>query len=161
MNDDNISLHDIIYDPGSTTKAFKLFSSDYSLDILFSGFADELFKRIVVIKLDSIPVMVASSTTKPTDLLFLDILQNSATRPIGVRLFGDDSGISRGEMIVNKTTTAYVTDPIVLEYLEHIVPNGELYFRQSIFSYEDEQMRLDEYVLPGLEYIIDKYNNIK
>lgn len=148
----------ILYDPGSTTKAFKFLTSDYTLDVLFSQVEDGHFKRVVVIKLDQIPVMVALSMTNICNPLFLDILQNSATTPIGVRLFASDSSISRGIMQVTKISLALVFDNTIKQYISTIADINEIYHRQSVFSHENETLELHEYVLPGLKEILAKYS---
>ncbi len=153
----NMNCDDIVYDPGSTTKAFKFLTDDYKLDILYSGFEGDLFKRTIVIKLDDVAVMVATSETKNSDSLFLDILQNANTTPIGVKLFSPQYGIKRGDMVVTKRTIAAIDDQIVLNYIKKLEIKEDLYFRTSIFSCDKQNMELKEYILPGLEQIINKY----
>jgi chorismate-pyruvate lyase len=153
-----MNWHDIVYDPGSTTKAFKILTSDYKLDVLFSDFDNNLFKRVIVINLDQVPVMVALSATKITNNLFLDILQNAHTTPIGLRLFAPDSCIRRGSMLVSTLDISEISDQTILNYLHTINHDNQLYFRSSIFTYGHETMYLGEYILPGLKQIIDKYN---
>jgi len=152
-----MNWHDIVNDPGSTTQAFKFLSSDYRLEVLFSDFEQEVFKRIIVIKLDNIPVMVASSETHISNAIFLDILQNSQTTPIGVRLFDPKSGIKRGSMFVKQIDLAEVEDPIVVKYISTLINNEELYFRTSTFRADKQTMNLKEYVLPGLKLIVNRY----
>lgn len=148
---------DVINDPGSTTKAFKILSTDYELEVLSSKEDGGLFKRVVVIKLDQVPVMVALSQTSIDSLVFLDILKNAATTPIGVKLFAPNSQIVRGKMAVKNITLNQIQDKVIRDYLEPIVTNeSELYHRQSVFSYKTQTMKLIEYVLPGLKQIVEK-----
>ncbi|MCC2625440.1 MAG: hypothetical protein K0R14_1313 [Burkholderiales bacterium] len=152
-----MSWKDIVYDPGSTTKAFKVLTDDYKLDILYSDFEGDLFKRTIVIRLDDVPVMIATSETRKSNSLFLDILQNANTTPIGVKLFSPEFCIKRGEMMVTQRSIAAIDDNIVLDYIKRLKVNEELYFRISTFSYNKQSMELKEYILPGLEQIINKY----
>jgi chorismate-pyruvate lyase len=152
-----MSWDDIVYDPGSTTKVFKFLTDDYKLDILYSGFAGDLFRRTIVIKLDDVPVMIATSETKKSDELFLDILQNTNTTPIGVKLFSPQYSIKRGEMIVTKRIIAAIDDQVILDYIKKLEVKEELYFRTSMFTYNKQSMELKEYILPGLEQIVNKY----
>lgn len=149
---------DIVYDPGSTTRAFKVLSTDYKLEVLFSDFESDSFKRTIVISLDSVPVMVASSITNQESPIFLDILQNSQSIPIGVRLFAPDSGISRGEMKVTPVELYDIDDRFVVSYIQSLEIDKDLYYRESTFKHGTQLMQLKEYVLPGLKYIIDKKN---
>src|SRR6185437_4361315 len=154
-----MNWEDIVYDPGSTTKAFKYLTDNYTLEILFSGFDGELFKRTIVIKLDDIPVMIATSETKVSNDLFLDILQNAQTTPIGVKLFSPKLGIKRGDMIVTQRNIAAIDDILISNYMKALGMDKEFYFRTSTFTYDTQTMELKEYILPGLELIINKYNS--
>ncbi len=148
---------DIVYDLGSTTKAFKYLSDDYKLEILYSDFEGDLFKRIIVIKLDDIPVMIAISETNISDGLFLDILQNAYTTPIGTKLFSPELGIKRGDMRVIRVNIADINDHLISCYIKELGVAGELYLRISRFTCKKQTMELKEYILPGLEVIINKY----
>lgn len=152
-----MNWEDIVYDPGSTTKAFKFLGTSYNLEILFSDFEGEMFKRAIIIKLDNIPVMVAISKTHISSELFLNILQNAQTTPIGVRLFAPKSGITRGLMEVQKIDIAAIDDEIATGYINALGMSGELYFRTSTFTANGTQtMNLTEYILPGLKFIINQ-----
>ncbi|HLX52917.1 MAG TPA: hypothetical protein VKR58_03200 [Aquella sp.] len=152
-----MNWEDIVYDPGSTTKAFKYLTDDYKLEILFSGFDNGLFKRTIVIKLDDTPVMIATSGTKASNDLFLDILQNAHTTPIGVKLFSPQLGIRRGDMIVTQKALRTIDDEVISDYMKTLDIDKDLYFRTSTFTHDEQSMELKEYILPGLKLIIDKY----
>lgn len=152
-----MNWEDIVYDPGSTTKAFKYLTDKYTLDILFSGFDGELFKRTIVIKLDDIPVMIATSETIVSNDLFLDILQNAHTTPIGVKLFSPKLGIKRGDMTVTQRDITTIDDVLISNYIKALGVDKNLYYRASSFTHDKQTMELKEYILPGLEVIINKY----
>lgn len=154
-----MNLEQIIYDPGSTTKAFKYLTDDYKLEILFSGFDKNLFKRTIVIKLDDIPVMLAVSETQVSNDLFLDILQNAHHTPIGVKLFSPELAIKRGEMQVTQINVEMIDDLIVANYIKALNISERLFYRTSIFTSNMQIMELKEYILPGLEVIINNYND--
>jgi len=154
-----MNWEDIVYDPGSTTKAFKYLTDNYKLDILYSDFDGELFKRTIVIKLDDIPVMIATSETKASNKLFLDILQNAHTTPIGVKLFSPQLGIRRGDMMVTQRSIAAIKDGVISNYMKTLGVDKDLYFRTSMFTHDKQAMELKEYILPGLKLIIDKYKD--
>ena len=149
---------DFVNDPGSTTKAFKLLTTDYKLEILSSNFTVSGFERIIVIKLDKIPVMVAISTTSHKDCLFLDILKNAENTPIGVKLFEQGSSIKRGNMSVTPIKINKINSQVIKQYILQNVVVDTLYLRRSSFTCRGESMELSEYVLPGLKQIFDKYN---
>lgn len=149
----------IVNDPGSTTTAFKCISSNYELDVLFSDFEEEIFKRVIVIKLDYIPVMIAVSKTHESNELFLDILKNAKTTPIGMRLFAPKSGIKRGPMTVTQIDLKDIDDELVLGYLPAFGMDYGLYYRLSTFTKDLQTMELKEYILPGLKYVINKNKN--
>ncbi|MCC2645256.1 MAG: hypothetical protein K0R94_1034 [Burkholderiales bacterium] len=153
-----MNWENIVYDPGSTTKSFKYLTNNYKLEILFSGLCKDTFKRIIVINLDDIPVMLASSETLISNKLFLDILQNASTTPIGVKLFSPKSGIKRGNMSVTQVEVATIKDPIVTNFMQKSGFSDKLYFRISEFTYKTQVMELKEYILPGLKLVVDKYN---
>jgi chorismate-pyruvate lyase len=143
--------------PGSTTKLFKALTDDYVLEILGCGVYAGVFQRITLIKLDQIPVMLGLSVTQTTNPLFMDIIQNTATAPIGNRLFDADSTISRGEMIVRKIAINDIANQVVFKYVRDMNIDDELYYRYSVFRSGQEAMELNEYILPGLEVILNKY----
>lgn len=157
MKDFKITWDDIVYDPGSTTKIFTCLTNDYQLQLIASGVVDNLFKRIVIIKLDQLPVMLALSVTTIQDELFVGILKNSRDIPIGVRLFAPKSDIARLNMKVLKAKLSDVKHSFILAYLDFLTKKDELFMRASIFKYKDQTMKLYEYVLPGLKLIIDRY----
>lgn len=152
-----MNWEDIVYDPGSTTKAFKFLTNNYNLEVLLSQVEGDCFQRIVRISLDGMPVMIALSTTKLKNSLFLDILQNAHNIPIGVRLFAPGSGITREAMQVSKLDYAMLDNNRVKTYIPPIKPDEVLYYRSSVFNCGAESMELKEYVLPGLKYICEKY----
>lgn len=148
---------DIINDPGSTTKTFGFLTSNYCLEVLFSDFDEEMFKRVIVIRLDNLPIMLAVSETHKSNDQFLDILQNSQTIPIGVKLFDPKSQIKRGHMTVKQIDVWSIDDKIVADYIQCLGINDKLYFRQSKFKVAGQTMALKEYILPALELIVNNY----
>ena len=148
---------EVLENPGSTTKLFKALTDDYVLEVLDSGVYAGIFQRITLIKLDQIPVMLGLSATCTTNQLFMDILQNAATTPIGSKLFAPDSKILRGEMIIKKIAVKEIVNPIIFKYIRTMNIDDKLYYRYSIFKSGQETMELNEYVLPGLDVILNKY----
>lgn len=149
-----MTWEDIVYDPGSTTKAFKGISSDYKLELLFSDFDQNIYKRAIIIKLDDIPVMLAVSETNELNDKFLEILQNAQTRPIGEKLFAAKSGIKRGVMTVDPVTVDDIEDSLALDYIHALGVENGIFFRKSTFFAGAQTMDLKEYVLPGLKHIV-------
>ena len=151
---------DVLQNPGSTTKFFKALTDDYVLEVLDSGICGQVFQRITVIKLDKIPIMLNLSSTNVNNPIFVDILQNALTAPIGERLFASGSQISRDEMTIRTTTVKDINNQVIAGYIKALKINDDLCYRYSIFKSEQEAMELNEYVLPGLTTILNKYNNI-
>lgn len=152
-----MTIEDFLKDPGSTTGYFSTLSEVYVLKILDHGINADKFQRIVAIYLENIPVMLGVSSTQLSHTTFLDILQNAAHVPIGTKLFAVDSGISRTNMQVRQIPVDTIANKAVNDFLANLtnLPD-QLYFRQSDFVYENQSMRLDEYVLPGLINLLAK-----
>ncbi len=152
-----MSLDEFLNNPGSTTKVFQNLATSSQIEVLWNGFInDSLFQRIVLIKLDNIPVMIAISEADIFSPLFLDILKNSGTVPIGVRLFDSSAKISRSKMSFEEIHIDDIVNHIVQHELKQRVDENIFIERNSNFNYDTQKMQLKEYILPGLVNLLDK-----
>ena len=152
-----MNIIDFLADFGSTTKTFKTWSDEYSLDVIENGIMGDVFCRLVVIFVDKMPVMLGLSETRLSNPKFLDILKNAGSTPIGVRLFAANSGISRIEPFIGQLDTEAVTIRAIKDSLVQYGASGMIYYRQSNFVIDNEIMTLQELVLPGLNDVLRKY----
>lgn len=152
-------VEEFLKDYGSTTSSFKQMSDKYRLDVLSNGFIGEEFYRIVAIYVDDLGVMLGLSVTHQNHATFLDILQNAKHIPIGVQLFNPENQITRTNVSIFKINVSQITNLIITDYLALNGIIGEIYVRQSDFIKNNETMSLIEYILPGLEVLLDKHKD--
>ncbi len=152
-----MDVMEFLADYGSTTKLFKTWSDEHSLEVIEHGVVGGEFSRLVVIFVDKIPVMLGLSETKLSNIKFLDILQNVGITPIGVSLFAPNSGIKRINPFIGKIDTKTISNQTTKNYLVQNNVSGMIYYRRSNFVIDDEIMTLKEFILPGLNDILKQY----
>jgi chorismate-pyruvate lyase len=117
----------------------------------------EYYERNIVLNLNNVPVLVATSQTLLSNAIFLDILQNSGTQPIGNRLFAPDSSIKRDPtMSIRKVCIVDIDNIILQDYLLSLNynKNDTLIMRKSYFYYKKEALQLIEFILPTISQFI-------
>ncbi len=147
-----MNIQDFVDNCGSTTKIFSTIPAKCSIGIISSSIINEIIKRSITISLDKTVVMLATSATNIHDKTFYDILQNSDTKPIGLRLFAKDSKIIRDRMDSKETMVHQILD-VVLKNKMHALgyfDNSLIFERTSTFLYNTEKMKLVEYILPSI-----------
>ena len=153
-------LEEFISCYGSATANLKMLSSDYSLDLLALTTNLGILERLVKVTVNQKVIMYGLSTTNIVNKSFVELLTDCGNIPIGVKLFGKNSLFKRKSMIVKNITRSNIDNLNIISLINEDIKN--IYYRESIFIKNDEQMLLKEYFLPDLEVIINDYNkNIK
>lgn len=154
-------LNALIYNPQSMTKSLKKLNPNLTVTVLDSGIQKhndkQYYERNIALNLENIPILVATSQTTTYNKMFLDILQNSGTKPIGEKLFAASSSIKRNPVMdISKISIADIDNNILYKYLLNLGyhKNDLIIMRKSYFDYNKETMQLIEYILPTINKFI-------
>ena len=152
----NMQIEKIAQDHGSLTKKLKTLNENFSIELLQTGNNSTEYRRTIAEKLNNVPVVMASSFTELKNTFFVDLLANSATKSIGETLFAHDSKVKRKQMNNKHITIQEIKNPTIQEYLYKIGYNTQtkIIYRNSIFTFENQNMHIEEYFLPSLNKFI-------
>ena len=168
IGDHNVyTLDALIHNPKSMTVALKTLNNNLTLSILKNQVVCRhqkyYYQRNVVMKLDNIPIILATSQTALSNKTFVDILQNANSNPIGYQLFARASNIKRNPMmcVTNLYNIEKIDSPIFKNYLSQLKLDilntttlGYIVRRKSYFNLNRESMQLTEYILPTIKQFI-------
>lgn len=148
---DHIAFNELLNSCGSMTKQLEKMGHQLTVELIYEGRVNNNFCRYTILKLDNIPVILALSQTIQNNTTFSTLLQNANNTPIGKFLFAPNSNIIRNEVIISQINTISITDKKLSQY---IISNynqlQNLFQRESVFHYQDENMSLIEIILPEL-----------
>lgn len=151
-----MTLYEFLTNNGSTTHLFKQLPFDYELKLITHYELNGYLNRVVKISLASNPVIIGVSKVNVKHKLFYDILVDSTTQPIGLKLFGDNSPIKRKIIAIKPVSSLAIEEPKLDELLNkydcHV--DNIIYKRKSVFSYQEQTMELIEYVTHNLSELI-------
>lgn len=150
-----MKLQELLYEPGSLTQKLLGICCNLNLQVLKCERVGEIFKRVVIIKLNNTPVVLAISTTFVEYLTFTNILQSSNSNPIGLQLFvKSSSNIKRSSLKVIKLSHTTSKSSIIQNQENKDLLETALYLRFSIFKCKEELLLLKEYMLNGIEFFV-------
>lgn len=153
-----MNFEEIIYSSEPTNKALDVISIDQTESVLFNDFEEDIFKRAVLVKLDNVPVIITSFETKADSSKFISMLKSEEN--VLKVLHKNRSDINRHETTVTQTKSSALNDKFLSGYFNATGIEYSLYIRNSKFSYNEQMMELNEYILPGLKFIMKKYENL-
>lgn len=154
---DNSQISTIINNKKSMTASLKQLNNHFSVSVLFNGLENKQYRRIVAIKLESTPVLVAMSSTSLKNKTFYNILSNSKDSSIGLKLFASNGKIKRDQnMQITKLKIKDIENNGVHNYILSLGYNDDqrTIKRSSIFRHQNESMQLTEYILPSINEFI-------
>lgn len=166
-NHNPYTLDRLIYNPKSMTSMLNLLGNDLRVYVLRNQIICKhqkyYYQRNVVIKLDNIPIILATSLTALSNKTFVNILKNANSNPIGYQLFATNSNIKRSPMmcICKIYNTKKIGSYIFENYLSNIkldkldaLTVEYIVKRKSYFNLKRESMQLTEYILPTIKQFI-------
>jgi chorismate-pyruvate lyase len=109
-----LTMGQFLYTQTSMTKQLESLDNNLTVRVLYSGMEDSRnFKRVVSLSLKNKPVIIGVSQANIGSPYFVDLLKNSAAKPIGKILFAKDSEVKRDRnMQVEEVNLGYISDKL-------------------------------------------------
>lgn len=140
---------------GSMTKQLEALGQSLTVELLHEGFESDHFRRYTILKLNGLPVVAACSSSHRFDTFFTDLLHNASTTPIGKFLFANGSNVVRDKIEITLLNQIEITKPYLKEFVQgRYQHNQQFWDRLSYFHYNNQQMELNEIILPEIEIFL-------
>lgn len=128
-----------------------------TISLIHEEVSQQQFQRLITLNLNDIAVVAAFSYTGLNQRFFSQLLRNANTTPIGKFLFANPSKAKRLDNMQIKQAKLQQIQTIKLQEMllaSGYTPEQLFWQRSSIFSYQDEQLHLQEILLPELAKFI-------
>lgn len=104
-------------------------------------------ERIISFNVDSKPILLAHSTVRKNAIFFSDLIQN-AKGPLGKELFAKSNKIRKDvPLLISIVNIKDIKNKIILDNIIKNKYTKPIIKRESIFSYEKEKLKIEEYFL--------------
>ncbi len=154
---DNNEFAELLNSCGSMTEQLKKLHYDFSVELLKTEISDNKISRYTLLKLNNTPVIIAESSCLITDDIFFEIIKNADTTPIGKYLFAKNSQIIRSNVEITQIKSHGITNAQIIQsfILKNFSPSQLFWLRTSVFRHSQQQMNLNETILPNIYKFIN------
>lgn len=154
---DNNEFAELLNSCGSMTEQLKKLHYDFSVELLKTEIVDNKISRYTLLKLNNIPVIIAESSCLISDTVFYEIIKNADTTPIGKYLFAKNSHIIRSNVETTQIKSSDITNSQIIQsfLLNNFSPLQFFWLRTSVFRHSQQQMNLNETILPNIYKFIN------
>ena len=138
----------------SMTYQLEALGHKLTVTLIQEGVNKNSFSRFIFLNLNQKPVIAAYSSCQLKDQYFVKLLQNANITPIGKFLFAPYSEVKREDnMQISFIKLEDISQQIIQTNLlqQNYQPQQQLWLRSSVFSYQNEKLYLDEFILPELD----------
>ena len=142
---------------GSMTKELESIGNKFSVEILKCELVNDIYYRHVLLKLNSIAVVIATGKCSIHNQYLYSLLYNANTQPIGKFIFAENSNINRAKIKITEILATEANSPIITTELQKNYANAQQFWQRiSKFTYQEETLILEEIILPEVGQFLNQ-----